>query len=104
MNWVKELFQQLIDVLAAIPEMILELLKDIFFFFFDLIMSCVEMILLTAIEFFEPVDIGQYMSGFPPEASWVLGQIGLPQALAMIITAIGVRIILQLIPFTRLGS
>ena len=104
MSWIKDLFQQLVDGLGYILTSILELVKDGFYFFFDLFMTVIDTIILSAIALFEPIDIGQYMSGFPPEAAWVLGQIGLPQALGMIVSSIGIRIILQLIPFTRLGS
>ncbi len=40
----------------------------------------------------------------PAEIINVLGLIGVGEASAIIVTAIGIRLILQLIPFTRLGS
>lgn len=104
MDWMNDLFQQLLDALIALFMSLIQIAKDIFFWFFNLIMNVVDEILLLAISLFEPIDLGQYMSGFPPEAAWVLGQIGVPQALAMIVSSIGIRILLQLIPFTRLGS
>ncbi|KJY82424.1 VSK receptor [Vibrio galatheae] len=104
MDWVSDLFQQFLDAIIALFMGLSEIAKDIVYWFFDLIMTVVDTLLATAIAFFEPIDIGQYMSGFPPEAAWVLAQIGLPQALGMIVSSIGIRIILQLIPFTRLGS
>lgn len=104
MDWVNDLFQQLLDGIIALFMSLLEIFKDIVYWFFNLIMNVVDELLLLAISLLEPIDIGQYMTGFPPEAAWVLGQIGIPQALAMIVSAIGIRIILQLIPFTRLGS
>lgn len=104
MDWIVDLFQQLLDGIIALFMSLLELVKDIVYWLFDLVMTVVDAILLSTIALFEPIDIGQYMSGFPPEAAWVLGQIGLPQALGMIVSSIGIRILLQLIPFTRLGS
>lgn len=104
MEWLVDLFQQLVDALTALFMSILELFKDIVYWLFDLIMTVIDTILLSAIALFEPIDISQYMGGFPPEAAWVLGQVGLPQAVGMIVSAIGIRIVLQLIPFTRLGS
>lgn len=104
MSWLKDLFQNLVDALAKFPAMVLELLKDIIFFIFDLFMMVVDSILVGAISILQPIDISQYMGNFPPEAAWMLSQIGLPQALTMIVTAISVRLLLQLIPGTRLGS
>ncbi|MOA59084.1 hypothetical protein D3C78_1836160 [compost metagenome] len=40
----------------------------------------------------------------PAEVLNVLGLLGAGEAVAIIISAIGVRMLLQLIPFTRLGS
>lgn len=104
MDWLIGIIQQLLDAIASLFMSLLELMKDAVYFLFDLIMTVVDSIILSAIALFEPIDIGQYMSGFPPEAAWVLGQIGMPQALGMIVSSIGIRILLQLIPFTRLGS
>ncbi|KGY11254.1 VSK receptor [Vibrio tubiashii] len=104
MGWINDLFQQLLDAIIALFMSLVEIFKDIVYWFFNLIMNVVDDLLAVAISLFEPIDIGQYMSGFPPEAAWVLAQIGIPQALGMIVSSIGIRIILQLIPFTRLGS
>lgn len=43
-------------------------------------------------------------TGFTSEMLNIMGLIGLGEASAIIVTAIGIRLILQLIPFTRLGS
>ncbi|HHX8562865.1 MULTISPECIES: DUF2523 family protein, partial [Vibrio] len=51
-----------------------------------------------------PVDMSQYMTSIPPTVSWVMAAVGLPQCLSIILAAITVRLMLQLIPFTRLGS
>ncbi|USD44063.1 DUF2523 domain-containing protein [Vibrio sp. SCSIO 43135] len=104
MDWLRDIIQDLIDTIYTLFHSLVEIAKDIVYFLFDLIMSVVDAIVLTAIELFEPIDIGQYMTGFPPESAWVLGQVGVPQALGMIVSSIGIRLMLQLVPFTRLGS
>ena len=43
-------------------------------------------------------------AGLPGQVLEVLGAIGISQAVGIIVTAIGIRIMLQLVPFTRLGS
>ncbi|MDF5683562.1 DUF2523 family protein, partial [Vibrio parahaemolyticus] len=46
----------------------------------------------------------QYMTSIPPTVSWVFAAVGVPQCLSIILAAITIRLLLQLIPFTRLGS
>lgn len=43
-------------------------------------------------------------AGLPPQLLEVCSAVGLSQALGLVTTAIGIRLLLQLIPFTRLGS
>ncbi len=104
MQWLKDLLQAIIDAIAAAFHGLLELLKDAVYWLFDLFMTVIDSLIGTAIAAFEPIDITQYMTGFPPEAAWVLGQVGVPQALIMIASGISIRLMLQLVPFTRLGS
>lgn len=51
-----------------------------------------------------PFSPGTYYSMIPPEMANVLGLIGIPQAIGMIVAALVIRFLLQLIPFVRLGS
>lgn len=46
----------------------------------------------------------QYISALPSEITNIFGLLGLGQALAILLSAVIIRITLQLIPFTRLGS
>lgn len=48
-------------------------------------------------------QVGQWGS-LPGEITNILGLLGIGTASTIIIAAIGVRLVLQLIPFTRLGS
>lgn len=52
---------------------------------------------------FEFLNPEKYVS-IPPELANMLGLLGVGQALGIILAAIIVKITLQLIPFTRLGS
>lgn len=52
-------------------------------------------------ELFNP---GSYISALPPEITNMLGIIRIGEALAIISAAIVAKVLLQLIPFTRLGS
>ena len=51
-----------------------------------------------------PFDPSTYYSMVPADMANMLGLIGIPQAISMIVAAILIRFTLQLIPFVRLGS
>lgn len=52
-------------------------------------------------EVFNP---GSYISALPPEVTNIMGLLRLGECVAIIAAAVILKIILQLIPFTRLGS
>lgn len=49
-------------------------------------------------------SLGSWWSAVPAEVLNILGLIGFGYAMGIIVTAIGIRLALQLVPFTRLGS
>jgi len=51
-----------------------------------------------------PFDPQIYYAMIPAEVAQLMGYIGVPQAIAMIVAALVVRFILQTIPFVRWGS
>jgi len=104
MDWIVDLFNKLIEFLYRLLISLADMLKDLFFWILESIMALAYELVEGAVTFFAPVDVSSYFSGIPAGAAWVLSQIGLPQAMVMIIAALGVRMLLQLIPFTRLGS
>ena len=81
----------------------LDILKDFFFFIFESLLSLVILILDAVGTAFDLVNISNWIN-FPPEVANMIGLIGLGQAMGLIMSAIVIRISLQLIPFTRLGS
>jgi len=79
-----------------------DLLKDVFFFIVDSIFKLLEFIIGSLpfdFEFLSPCN-----SGLSAEVMSILGLVGIGEAVGIIVTAIGIRVLLQLIPFTRLGS
>lgn len=80
-----------------------ELLGDAVAFVFEKIMD-IAITASNALDLSALAPVATAWTGLPPEAVEVLGAIGITQALSLIVAAIGVRIALQLIPFTRLGS
>lgn len=70
-----------------------------------------EQVLLLTISILDGLNLdfsvfnpAAYVSGLPADTVNMLGLIRVPEALAIILSAIVIRITLQLIPFTRLGS
>ena len=57
---------------------------------------------LSAIE--TPFDPATYYSMIPPDTANMLGVIGIPQALSIVVASLVIRFVLQTIPFVRWGS
>jgi hypothetical protein len=84
-------------ILCFLKDMI-GLLKDVWLDSFDSVLSPVDTIVasLGTGSLTVPVIADQY--------AWLLGATGMSQAIAIIATAMGVRFLLQTIPFVRWGS
>ncbi|AVF61858.1 MULTISPECIES: DUF2523 family protein [Gammaproteobacteria] len=104
MDWLVDLFNKLLVFLYQLLVSLFNMLKDLFFWAVEQVMEMVNMLLSGVFALFAPVDMSQYMTSIPPTVSWVMAAVGLPQCLSIILAAITVRLMLQLIPFTRLGS
>ncbi|GAA7764753.1 hypothetical protein RN01_02215 [Cupriavidus sp. SHE] len=59
---------------------------------------------LPGTDAFAALNPAQYISAAPPELVNMIGLMRVGEGLAMILAAIGIKLVLQLIPFTRLGS
>ncbi|ELB2807259.1 DUF2523 family protein [Vibrio alginolyticus] len=104
MDWLVDLFNKLLVFLYQLLVSLFNMLKDLFFWAVEQVMEMVNMLLSGVFALFAPVDMSQYFTSIPPTVSWVMAAVGLPQCLSIILSAITVRLMLQLIPFTRLGS
>lgn len=108
MDWLATWLQDIWDSFIVWGESLIltlwDMFKDALLFAFELVLEIVGLILEGMGTMFAAMDLTQYIDGIPPEVANVMGLIGLGQAVGLIITAIGIRIVLQLIPFTRLGS
>ncbi|PQJ84612.1 DUF2523 family protein [Aliivibrio sifiae] len=104
MEWLVELFNILISFAYSSFLSIPRMFKDLFFWVLDQFLTFAEWIGNLILSLFEPIDISQYLTGIPPNVSWVFMMIGLPNCLIIIGSAIVIRLTLQMIPFVRLGS
>lgn len=93
----KDFFYSLILSLQVI-------IKDAFIWLFESFMSLAVMILSGMGDMFAALNIAQYISAIPPDVQNIMALIGFGECMGMVIVAVGIRLLLQLIPFTRLGS
>jgi hypothetical protein len=95
-RWIGELF-------VAVFVALWELITDGFCWVFEQILD----IAIVAMNAFDFSGLSSYVgawAGLPGGVIEVLAALGVSTAIGLIITAIGIRLLLQLIPFTRLGS
>jgi len=106
-------FTMLLKKLADILQWISDLFIAVFVALFDLVKDAFswvfEQMLEIVIDALEGIDVsGISATGgwgeLPGEVLNILALLGVAQAVSIIVASIGIRLILQLIPFTRLGS
>lgn len=103
-QWLIDWSDRLIYQLKALALTIYTFLKDALLWFFEQSMILVTLILDGMGDLFSGLNVTQYFDAIPPEVGWVMNQLGVGEATGMIVSAIAIRLMLQLIPFTRLGS
>jgi hypothetical protein len=59
---------------------------------------------LPGTDAFQALNPAQYISAAPAELVNIIGLLRVGEALAIILGAISIKLLLQLVPFTRLGS
>ncbi len=103
-DWIVVQFETLVNAIYNVYVSIKNVLFDIPPWVLDQVLSIASTLLASVLALLQPIDLSQYLTSLPSEVSWTLSMIGIPQCLAIISTAIVTRLLLQLIPFTRLGS
>lgn len=102
-NFLIDFWKVITDFFKSAMLTIFDVLKDILFFAFESFLDLLIFILDSVGSAFDLVDISNWIT-FPPEVANMIGLIGLAQAMGLIMSSIVIRLALQLIPFTRLGS
>lgn len=97
-------FPWLYNVIKAIFQALWVMLGDFFLWIFESILDLVKTIIQSIPVNASTFDASSYLSGAGADLMNMLGAIRVPEAIGLIITALGIRLLLQLIPFTRLGS
>ena len=112
-RWPTEFADWLRDTLLAWYLWAADLIRAIFTSASDFLSDAVCFVIVKGLDIvkagMDAVDVSS-LSGFadgvqlPPEIVNVMQLAGVGTAVTIIVTAIGIRLVLQLIPFTRLGS
>jgi len=101
-SWFLFFFDVFVSFFESFFLTLYDLLKDVFYFIVDAFLKLTNTIIASLpfkVDFLNPCQ-----AGIPPDVLNVLGLIGAGEGLGIIASAILIRIFLQLIPFTRLGS
>ena len=104
LNWFAERWNDFVDFMWRLVLSLYDMLKDFFIWIIESLMDVGVAMLNGVGLLMSGLDVAQYMSFLPPETSHMLSQIGLSQAMGMIVTCLSVKFILQSIPFVRWGS
>jgi len=81
-----------------------DMFTDLLFFIIDLFMSVGLLALEGMSQALQLINITNYINSMPVEVLGIVNAIGLGEAIGMIMAAGTARLLLQLIPFVRLGS
>lgn len=106
LNWLSAFAEWIVALVVALCSTIIDMFEDLGCWFMDEALHLVQY-LLGLFSFDSIAPDGYVSAAFAALPLQVLNAfylIGLPQALAMILAASFIRIMLQLVPFTRLGS
>jgi len=103
-GWIQDFLDSIVILAKSAMLTLWDLLSDFLLLTLELLFDVVKIMLNGLGDLFAAADLTQYISSIPPDVANIMGLIGLGQAMSIIITAITIRILLQLIPFVRLGS
>jgi hypothetical protein len=107
-DWVADQVNSVWDKIKAIIEKLFdefeEMFKDLLIYVVDTFLDLTTSILESIAIDFSVFDPSSYISSMPAEVSQIIGMIRIPEAIGIIVAAIAIKMLLQLIPFTRLGT
>ncbi|WP_234493730.1 DUF2523 family protein [Vibrio maritimus] len=104
LDWFAERWNDFVNFCLSILLSLYDLLKDIGIFFFDSVLSIALVAINGFGSAFSALNVIQYIDLIPDEAKSIMALVGVNEASVIIVSAILIRLGLQIIPFTRLGS
>ena len=104
LDWFVNRWNDFVDFIYRVVLTVFDALKDILFWLVESIFDLVIFAIDGMGNMFGGLDITQYINALPDETKQVLALTGISDAMSMVVACILIRILLQLIPFVRLGS
>lgn len=104
LDWFANRWNDLIDFLWKLVLSVYDMLKDFFFWCIESLMDLAIVLLDGVGSMMDGLSIAQYFSMLPPETVYMLKITGFSEAMGMIVVCIGIRFVIQMIPFVRWGS
>lgn len=104
LKWLAQAFEDFKEFLYSLVLTIGDMFKDIFMWLFEQFMDITILALSGLGSLFDGLNIANHINSIPPAAKYFASSSGLGEAMGMIVSALTIRFLLQLIPFTRLGS
>lgn len=93
-----------LDLLKSFALTLWDMFTDLLLYIVDKFVDLGFFILSLFSDVFELINLSKYIDAMPPEVHFVFTATGLSQAVGMIMLAGTARLLMQLIPFVRLGS
>lgn len=104
LDWLASRFNDFVDFMWRLVLSLFDMLKDFFIWIMEQLINIGLLLLDSVGLMLEGLDIASYWGLIPPETAYFLNAIGISQAVGMIVTCLGIRFLLQIIPFVRWGS
>jgi hypothetical protein len=104
LDWLAHQWQLFKDFTYKILLTLFDILKDLFFWIMEQVISLGGSLLDGFGTLFNGLDVAKYFNFLPPETSEMLTRVGFSEAMGMIVTCLIIRFFLQMIPLVRWGS
>ena len=104
LDWLAERWNAFVNFCYSCLLTLSDLLKDLACFLLDGVFALVLHVVNGFSVLFSSFNVVQYISMIPEETQQIMALVGVNEASSIIVAAISIRLLLQIIPFTRLGS
>lgn len=104
LNWLAERWNDFVTFCLSILLSVWDMFIDLLCFIFEQFLEIVVEMLDTLGGVFSSFSILNYVQALPSQMINIMSLVGVSEASSIIVSAILVRVTLQLIPFVRLGS
>lgn len=104
LDWLANRWNDSIDFIWRIVLSLFDMLKDFFIWIVETLMDGAILLIDGLSSLLGGISAVGGMGMLPAETAGTLSQIGLTEAVGMIVVSLSIRFLLQLIPFVRWGS